>query len=104
MVEHLAGGTQATVLSYQDGQWQRHEVVPLLESQTGHYAVVKLRMGRSQCDITYKVADNSTSQEHQTFFLCTLRIDARSGLILHRGPERKISSDTYMRAALRRRR
>ncbi len=95
VVGHIAGGSYAEVLHYHEGQWQRHEVDPLSQEQIGHYAVVRLKMGLDRFRVTFKVADSSAGQTEVEFYLCTLEVDAATGMVLHAGPRRAISYDVY---------
>ncbi len=99
-VEHIAGGTQAVVLHYQDDKWKRHEVEPLSEDRTGHYAVTGLKLGQNSFEVTYKVADNSVTNDVD-YYLCKFRVEASTGTTVYTGRRREITGNTYIHTVFR---
>jgi hypothetical protein len=97
-VEHLAGGSQMSLIHFSGRSWKRFEVEPP-GGDSGHYDVIGQEIRQNSIRVTYKMTKEKADGDIIAFYTCAFDIDPSTHAMRDIDKQR-ISRDTFV--ALRR--
>jgi hypothetical protein len=81
-IEHIAGGSEANVLSFAEGRWNRFTAEPGIDAaSSGHYEVIQQTIGWDKASFTYKVTEKQSNGLVLGFYTCSFEVDTRTKAI-----------------------
>lgn len=80
VVQHLAGGSLASLVILDGKQWKKNDCEPPLKIQC-NYSLVNFQFVDKQLRLTYKVSQERANGEIVSFNICSFDVDLKTGFL-----------------------